>query len=229
MCGWSTTTTCARISRSGMATPWDRFKLARPEPPRPVVEPSVDPAGAMAPSATRRVAAKGTISFASAHYKVGVWLAGQNVEVVCDGALVQIHHRGVLVATHARRHDPAKQSAGMSRSVARHRAPDASDGLDGDRDTQGRFIRQRLLRRCQLSGGEQVPPSSGPSRRHRGPARDLHRRTTDPTAPDQARPHPRTRGARQPRRSTPQNQRRLNPTRRVNQVPKPPRQTGTEA
>ncbi|HQZ11206.1 MAG: IS481 family transposase [Ilumatobacteraceae bacterium] len=101
----------------GMATPWDRFKLARNEPARPAVEPVADPAGMMPPSATRRVASKGTISFASAHYKVGVWLAGQNVEVVCEGGLVQIHHRGVLIATHARRHDPAKQSAGMTRSV----------------------------------------------------------------------------------------------------------------
>ncbi len=46
-----------------------------------------------------------------------MWLAGQNVDIVCDGALVQIHHRGVLVATHARRHDPAKQSVGMTRGV----------------------------------------------------------------------------------------------------------------
>jgi hypothetical protein len=101
----------------GMATPWDRFKLARQEPARPAIEPSVDPAGSMPASATRRVAAKGTISFASAHYKVGVWLAGQNVDVVCEAGLVQIHHRGVLVATHARRHDPGKQAAGMTRGV----------------------------------------------------------------------------------------------------------------
>jgi hypothetical protein len=100
-----------------MATPWDRFKLARQEPSRPAAEPAVDPAGAMPPSATRRVASKGTISFAAPQYKVGVWLAGQNVDVVCDGGLVQIHHRGVLIATHARRHDPAKQSAGTTRGV----------------------------------------------------------------------------------------------------------------
>ncbi len=101
----------------GMATPWDRFRLARNEPARPAIGPVTDPAGLMPPAASRRVAAKGTISFAAAHYKVGVWLAGQNVDVVCEGGLVQIHHRGVLVATHARRHDPAKQPAGMSRSV----------------------------------------------------------------------------------------------------------------
>lgn len=101
----------------GMKTPWDRFQLARSEPaPRPVA-PAADPTGAMPPSASRRVDRKGTISFAATHYKVGVWLAGQDVNVVCDGGLVQIHHRGVLIATHARRHEPAKQQAGMQRQT----------------------------------------------------------------------------------------------------------------
>jgi hypothetical protein len=35
--------------------------------------------------------------------------------VVCEGRLVQIHHRGVLVATHARRHPIDKQTAGVQR------------------------------------------------------------------------------------------------------------------
>ena len=59
--------------------------------------------------------AKGTISFAAAQYKAGAWLAGQTVEVVCEGGLVQLHHRGVLVATHARRHTPDKQGAAVER------------------------------------------------------------------------------------------------------------------
>lgn len=42
-------------------------------------------------------------------------MAGQEVEVVCEGGLVQLHHRGVLVATHARRHAVDKQDAGMQR------------------------------------------------------------------------------------------------------------------
>jgi hypothetical protein len=100
----------------GMAVPWDRFKLSNIEP---VTDRSpaddADSAAAMPPSATRRVNQQGTISFASVNYKVGAWLAGQAVEVVCDGGLVQIHHRGVLIATHARRHEPAKQLAGMQR------------------------------------------------------------------------------------------------------------------
>jgi len=100
----------------GMAVPWDRFKLANITAATPVsAEPQADPAAAMAPYATRRVTRKGTISFAAAHYKVGVWLAGQDVQIVCDGGLVQLHHRGVLIATHARRHDLGKQHAGMRR------------------------------------------------------------------------------------------------------------------
>lgn len=70
----------------------------------------VDPAGSMPAAATRRVTRNGKVSFASTPYPVGVWLAGQDVEIVCDRSLVQIHHRGVLVVTHARRHDPAKQT-----------------------------------------------------------------------------------------------------------------------
>jgi transposase InsO family protein len=64
---------------------------------------------------TRRVSTKGTISFASVQYKAGAWLAGQTVEVVCEGGLVQLHHRGVLIATHARRHAPEKQTAAVTR------------------------------------------------------------------------------------------------------------------
>ena len=67
---------------------------------------------------TRRVSAKGTIGFATVAYKAGVWLAGQTVEVVCEGGLVQIHHRGVLVATHARRHPIDKQTAGVATRAA---------------------------------------------------------------------------------------------------------------
>jgi hypothetical protein len=103
----------------GMAVPWDRFKLANITAATAMsavsAEPQADPAAAMAPSATRRVTRKGTISFAAATYKVGAWLAGQDVHVVCDGGLVQLHHRGVLIATHARRHQLNKQSAGMRR------------------------------------------------------------------------------------------------------------------
>ena len=97
----------------GRVPPMERFRLAAPRPgPAGTGEPEqVD----VAAVTTRRVSAKGTISFAAAQYKAGVWLAGQQVEVACDGGLVQLHHRGVLIATHARRHAMDKQDAGLQR------------------------------------------------------------------------------------------------------------------
>jgi transposase InsO family protein len=98
----------------GRVPPIERFQLA--EARTGPVE-TVDPEQSRhaEPVTTRRVSAKGTISFAAAQYKAGVWLAGQTVEVVCEGGLVQLHHRGVLIATHARRHAIDKQDAGLQR------------------------------------------------------------------------------------------------------------------
>jgi transposase InsO family protein len=98
----------------GNVPPFERFRLAAPSP-GPVETDRADPAAGLEPATTRRVGAAGTISFAGISYKAGAWLAGQSVEVVCDGGLVQIHHRGVLIATHARRHPIDKQQAGMAR------------------------------------------------------------------------------------------------------------------
>lgn len=97
----------------GRVPPFERFKLAAPAP-RPATPFSADTNAE--PTTTRRVSAKGTIGFATVTYKAGAWLAGQRVEVSCDGGLVQLWHRGVLIATHARRHPPDKQSAGIERS-----------------------------------------------------------------------------------------------------------------
>jgi len=97
----------------GRVPPFDRFRLAEPRPgPVETIEPEEAPKSAVT---TRRVSTTGKISFASASYKAGSWLAGQDVEVVCEAGLVQLHHRGVLIATHARRHQPDKQAAGMQR------------------------------------------------------------------------------------------------------------------
>jgi len=106
----------------GMVAPWERFRLAPTAAPVPPVESmvapvesSADAAASMPPATTRRVDRKGLISFAAAKYRAGVWLAGQDVTVVCDGGLVQLHHSGVLVATHARRHAVDKQTAATQR------------------------------------------------------------------------------------------------------------------
>ena len=100
----------------GRMPPIERFKLAAARPgPVEVEEPDSGIDLGAEPMTTRRVSTAGTISFATATYKAGVWLAGQNVEVVCEGGLVQLHHRGVLIATHARRHPIDKQPAGLQR------------------------------------------------------------------------------------------------------------------
>jgi transposase InsO family protein len=98
----------------GMAVPWDRFQLAQPgrvELDKPV---TVEP-GVVAPTTTRRVGRNGLISFAGVGYRAGVWLAGEDVNVICDGGLVHLQHRGVLVATHARKHPVDKQAASVRR------------------------------------------------------------------------------------------------------------------
>jgi transposase InsO family protein len=99
----------------GMVAPWERFRLAKTDSVEPTAASAAAPDAGLADAPTRRVGANGLISFAAASYRAGRWLAGEDVVVVCDGALVQIHHRGVLVATHARRHSVAKQSAGIKR------------------------------------------------------------------------------------------------------------------
>jgi Integrase core domain len=97
----------------GMATPSERFRLAIAEPAE--LEVPIDDQELTVPAATRRVGRNGLISFAAAPYRAGVWLAGEDVTVICDGGLVHLHHRGVLIATHARRHPIDKQTAGLHR------------------------------------------------------------------------------------------------------------------
>ena len=210
----------------GRVPPIERFQLAAPRPAAGAAVDAEAPRRA-GPVTTRRVSAKGTIGFATARYKAGAWLAGQTVEVVCEGGLVQIHHRGVLIATHARRHPLDKQTAGLRarpQADGRH-DPSADRGVG---DPQGRLVRQRVLRRRQLPGRLRLPASPGASRRRRRHRRDLHRRAAHPHPPGQARPHPRARRPRQPRRPPPPHQRRLR-VRPVRQVPGPKCQAGTGA
>ena len=106
----------------GNVAPFERFRLAGPKP-GPVDHTDQPAVEGGDPVTTRRVSTVGTISFATAQYKAGRWLAGQNVEVVCDGGLVQLHHRGVLIATHARRHPLDKEPAGIERGKRLPPAP----------------------------------------------------------------------------------------------------------
>ena len=115
----------------GMVVPAKRFALAAAEPPLPVVRlahgpetPSTD-APPVQRQVTRRVGQGGRISLAGHAYGVGVWLAGETVEVtVTPGGLVEIWHRGVLIASHARRHHPqAEPAAWRQRPKARRTRP----------------------------------------------------------------------------------------------------------
>lgn len=55
------------------------------------------------PGVSRWVDQRGSIGLNSFRYRVGATFAGEQVEVVVQGGLVEILHRGVLVATHAER------------------------------------------------------------------------------------------------------------------------------
>jgi hypothetical protein len=95
----------------GMVPPVRRFELAVTEPFQVVVgddQPSAPEPDVVAERrVTRRVGKGGRISLATFSYHVGRWLAGETVDVVVtDDGLVEISHRGVLVATHAVRHPP---------------------------------------------------------------------------------------------------------------------------
>jgi transposase InsO family protein len=107
----------------GMVAPARRFELAvvsdreaRQAPPRES-EPEWQVEAPPPLMAVRRVNAHGKISFAAVGYHVGRWLAGQAVRISVEGELVSIHHRSVLVATHARAHDPAKERAALRREI----------------------------------------------------------------------------------------------------------------
>ena len=94
--------------------PIRRFELAEPEPFEVVIgddQPEVPEPAEMVVEEPRRVTRKvgqaGRISLANFRYHVGRWLAGETVDVaIAVDGLVEISHRGVLVATHARQHSP---------------------------------------------------------------------------------------------------------------------------
>ena len=118
----------------GGRPPIERFQLAdrslaadtsaatepQPAPARPA---STRPAGV-----SRWVNAAGKISLGGFHYNVGATYAGEPVEVVVASGLVDICHRGVVVATHAQRFRD-DQADRAPRAWAARRARDATAGL----------------------------------------------------------------------------------------------------
>ena len=95
----------------GMTPPLRRFELADEAPP--VVVPLEEEAEEMPPALqplTRLVSARGRVSFEGTSYHVGVWLAGEAVELVCRDGLLEASHRDVLIACHARRRTGTAQA-----------------------------------------------------------------------------------------------------------------------
>jgi transposase InsO family protein len=94
----------------GNRPPAERFATAHrerceePAPASPAPE-----ARPVAPRLLRRVLVDGKVSLLKFKYHVGRYLAGQTVELVCRGGLVEVFHDSVLVATHARRHLPEQE------------------------------------------------------------------------------------------------------------------------
>ena len=99
----------------GMVTPFERFRLADPDA---FEGPVPEPAG---PVTSRVVGRNGKISFAGKLYFVGVWLAGETVQVSVADGLVSISHREVLVVTHVQSHRPDRQASALARPAKRRR------------------------------------------------------------------------------------------------------------
>jgi transposase InsO family protein len=105
---WVTTYNSERPHQSlGMEPPARRFSLAAPAPAlRLAQEVPDEPSGVETgpPLVTRRVSREGRISLGGFAYHVGTWLAGETVEAALRDGLLEVSHRGVLIASHARRH-----------------------------------------------------------------------------------------------------------------------------
>jgi hypothetical protein len=120
----------------GGRPPAERFALAArselavvhelEQPPLPAQRVVSRPGGV-----ARWVDARGRISLASFDYLVGATFAGEPVEVVVTGGLVEILHAGVLVATHVQRvkDDQKDRVARTARIPQQRRARDATTGL----------------------------------------------------------------------------------------------------
>ncbi len=92
------------------------------EEPAPLAEPAIDCTTRLTPV----VGPSGHISLGGHRYHAGRWLALEPVEVVSRDGLVELHHNGVLIATHVRRHPPEKEPMVMRRRGRPPRAPKES-------------------------------------------------------------------------------------------------------
>lgn len=128
----------------GDRPPIERFRLAHRDELEPVDldqmreedsdETDVEPGD---PHVTRVVDPSGRISLGGFRYHAGRWLALETVEVHSRDGVIQIHHRGVLIATHTRRHPPEKEPAVLRRRGPRARTPSRSTPVTRKVDRSG--------------------------------------------------------------------------------------------
>jgi transposase InsO family protein len=115
----------------GMASPEARFALAAQRGAEQTEAAMPETAGADPHAVTRRVGHSGKISLCGELYHVGSYLAGETVSCeLTDNGLLHVTHRGVLVASHARRRS-AKANRGAERPprVRHARSQDATDSV----------------------------------------------------------------------------------------------------
>jgi transposase InsO family protein len=125
----------------GQRPPAERFQLAgrnrAAAEPGPVPAPAPPPAGTQRPAGVSRwVNAHGTISLGGFSYAAGASYAGEPVEAVVAGGLVDIWHAGVVIATHAQRFRPDQADRAPRARITR-RARDATAGLTVTRLANG--------------------------------------------------------------------------------------------
>jgi transposase InsO family protein len=126
---------------TGMVPPVERFQLAGR---RIAVAPPPDnyeaPPERLAPRPAgvhRWVDGRGKISLSRHGYHVGAAFAGEPVEVVCRGGLVDIFHAGVLVATHAERRPPQALPDVARGAITRARRPASGPSVTRIADGNG--------------------------------------------------------------------------------------------
>jgi transposase InsO family protein len=125
----------------GGRPPAERFRLAGRNRAAvqddPAPRPAAPAAGTKRPAGVSRwVNAHGKISLGGFTYAAGASYAGEPVEVVAAGGLVDIVHAGVVIATHAQRFRPDQADRAPRARVAR-RARDATAGLTVTRLASG--------------------------------------------------------------------------------------------
>ncbi len=118
----------------GMASPEARFALAAQRGVEGAeTAPAADPH-----AVTRRVGHSGKISLGGELYHVGTYLAGETVDLELTEGLIHVSHRGVLVASHARRRPPVgNRSVERAPRIRHARSQDATVSVVRLVDTTG--------------------------------------------------------------------------------------------